>query len=64
MPIDESWSDEQKAAYHQGQVDARTKPKLTLDDIRQMSTADIMARKHEVDAVLREPREQVSDDDE
>jgi len=62
-PVDDSWTDEQKAAYHQGQADAHSQSKLTLDDIRQMSTAEIMARKNEVDSVLRNPTRQVSDDD-
>jgi hypothetical protein len=62
-PVDDNWSDEQKAAYHQGAQEALERPKLTLADIRQMSTQEIMSRKREVDAVLRQPREQVNDDD-
>ncbi len=63
-PIDDSWTDAEKAAYHRGQADALEKPKLTLADIRAMDAKEIMARKREVDDVLRNPVATQGDDDE
>jgi hypothetical protein len=63
-PIDDNWSDEQKAIYHQGQADALAKPKLTLADIRAMSTAEVAARMPEVREVLRRKDDPSDDDDE
>jgi transcription antitermination factor NusA-like protein len=52
-------STEEKAGYLRGVQDTVTKmqkPPLTLEDIRQMSTKEIMSRKREVDKVLAEPK--------
>lgn len=59
-----SASAEEKAAYAAGlaaKIEGETPP-LTLADIRGMSAREIMARKREVDAVLREPIKPTDDE--
>lgn len=49
-------SEEEQVAYAAGMEDAAKKfqrPRLTLADVQQMSTREIMDRKAEVDEVLR-----------
>jgi hypothetical protein len=55
-------SDDEKRAYAAG-LNASTRPPLTRDEIRSMSAQEIMARKREVDEVLKRGVEVVSDDD-
>lgn len=44
---------EEKAAYHQGALDALADPPLTRDQIRKMSTQEVKERMSEVKEVLR-----------
>jgi transcription antitermination factor NusA-like protein len=59
-------NDQEEKGYLRGVEDTvkkMQKPPLTLADIRQMSTKEIMARKREVDKVLAEPNRASDDDD-
>lgn len=59
-------SDAEKKAYARGVADTAAKladPPLTIEDVRNMSVAEIVKRKREVDEVLRRPRERVKDDE-
>jgi hypothetical protein len=57
-------TDAEREAYMAGKADTEKKQRdpLTLADIRQMSTKEVMDRKREVDKVLAEPKK-ASDDD-
>ncbi len=58
-------TDAERQAYLAGVEDTAKKlqkPPLTMADIRQMSTKEIMARKREVDKVLAEPKKGDDDD--
>jgi hypothetical protein len=45
-----------RAGFEAGQEAAKTKPGLTVDDVKKMSPAEIAARKPEVDAAMRASR--------